>query len=344
VDVATDLFALFATPEETGEAVRRLSALGVADRDITILSHVPYEPEVVGRSSPQRGGMGPVGAIGGALGVLTALLLAGVVFLLYPLDQGGQPVLPFPPSIIILVEVTMLVTMWTLFFGFVLVNRMPTFGRPAYSQEITAGKIGLLTPVASERLESAVDALRQSGAEVLEQLDSDRQPKRRDWRLFIGLVGGMLVLAIVALLMFTYNSIRIQFASEMENQESIAYVQGPRLAAPTAAVPIQGPVLIGGQVASEPVAATAESLQRGGVLFGITCAVCHGETGRGDGPLAGYFSPGPRDLTTADIQQRPKPALFLVVTQGFGVMPSLQENLAVQQRWDVINYVLSLSE
>jgi mono/diheme cytochrome c family protein len=342
--MASNLFALFLTPEDTGDAVRRLSELGVTDRDIAVLSHVPYDPEVLGRSSAQRGGMGPVGAIGGALGILTALLLAGVVFLLYPLDQGGQPVLPFPPSIIILVEVTMLLTMWTLFFGFLVVNRMPTFGRPAYSHEITAGKIGLIAPVQDERMARAVELLRQSGAETVEQLDSDRQPWQNDWRLFIGLVAGMVVLAIVAVMMFAYAAIRIPFTSEMQNQESIAYVQGPRLAAPTAAVPIQGPVLINGQVASEPIASTSASLQRGQVLFRIVCVVCHGESGRGNGPLAGYFSPSPRDLTAAGIHQEPKSALFLVVTQGFGVMPSLQENLSAEQQWDVINYVLSLNE
>jgi mono/diheme cytochrome c family protein len=344
VDVASKLFALFDTPEDTGEAVRRLSELGVTDREITVFSHVPYEPKVLGRPPTRLGSMGPIGAAGAALGVLTALVLAGVAFLLYPLDQGGQPVLPLPPSIIILVEVTMLATMWALFFGFVLVNRMPAFGMPPYSHEIAAGKVGLLAAVGAERIANAMEVLRQSGADTVEELGADREPKQRDWRLFIGLVAGMLLLGGVGLMMFAYASIRIPFTSEMANQESIAYLQGPRLAAPTEAVPVQGPVLIDGQVASEPAVATRDSLQRGQVLFGITCAVCHGDSARGDGPLAGFFSPAPRDLTSAAVHQLPKPELFLVVTQGFVDMPNLQENLSVQQRWDVINYVQSLSE
>jgi mono/diheme cytochrome c family protein len=128
----------------------------------------------------------------------------------------------------------------------------------------------------------------------------------------------------------------------MEHQTSIAYEQGPRLSAPASAVPVQGPVLIADQPATEPVAATVNSLQRGQVLFRINCVVCHGETGQGNGRLSSLLTPKPADLTGDAVKGLMDADVFLVISQGRGRMPSLAENLDVVSRWDVINHVRSL--
>jgi mono/diheme cytochrome c family protein len=159
------------------------------------------------------------------------------------------------------------------------------------------------------------------------------------------LVAGIAVVILLAVGAFIpYGIIPISYPSQMENQVSIGYEQGPRRVVPAEAVPVQGPVLVAGQPASEPVPATANSLQRGKVLYGITCIVCHGETGAGNGKLAGFFTPKPADLTGASAQGLSNNRMFLVITQGFGVMPSIAENLDVQDRWDVINYIHTLKK
>ncbi len=101
-------------------------------------------------------------------------------------------------------------------------------------------------------------------------------------------------------------------------------------------MPIQGPVLISGAPASEPISPTVASFQRGQVLFNVNCALCHGETGVGDGPLSQYFAPRPADLTGSVVRSVPDSTIFLVITQGFGSMPSLAENLLPVERWDVV--------
>jgi mono/diheme cytochrome c family protein len=141
-----------------------------------------------------------------------------------------------------------------------------------------------------------------------------------------------------------YDVIKIPFPSQMIEQESIAYEQGPRLAAPAASVPIQGLVLVAGQPASQPVPSGPDSIQRGKVLFNINCYMCHGETGQGNGKLSGYFNPKPFDLTSADVQKLPDSEIFLVISQGRGQMPSLAENLSASERWDVINFVRTLKK
>jgi mono/diheme cytochrome c family protein len=144
--------------------------------------------------------------------------------------------------------------------------------------------------------------------------------------------------------LIAYGIIPLPFPSQMVEQVSVDYQQGPRLAAPAESIPFQGPDLIGGQPASAPLPATSNSIQRGQILFDLNCSMCHGQDGTGNGPLKGYFSPPPVDLTGSAAQSLSDAGLFLVITQGFGPMPSLAENLNPAERWDVVNYVRTLKK
>jgi mono/diheme cytochrome c family protein len=43
--------------------------------------------------------------------------------------------------------------------------------------------------------------------------------------------------------------------------------------------------------------------QEGKQLFSVKCAACHGENGKGDGPLASNFDPRPRDFALPEFSQ-----------------------------------------
>jgi mono/diheme cytochrome c family protein len=72
--------------------------------------------------------------------------------------------------------------------------------------------------------------------------------------------------------------------------------------------------------------------------------MCHGPNGDGKGTLNGFFNPKPADLTAAAAQKLTDAEVFLVITQGFGPMPSLAESLSPTERWDVVNHVRSLKK
>lgn len=329
-----------ATP--TANTIDQLRQLGVPDENITVMSGIPYRAGMLGRPRPRRR-VGLIALIGAGLGLLTGLFLTVGIFLLYPLAQGGQPIVPIPPSLIILFETTMLGTMWAAFFGLLGENRFPVFKSQIYDPRITEGHIGVLAEVDEALAEQVEQVLTANGAHHLHR---DRAGERTDIRLtlFWAAVAGVVVVLVVAVLLVAYNVVPLSFPSQMVDQDSVGPQQGPRLAAPAGAVPVQGPVLIAGQPASEPVPATANSLQRGRVLFDIDCAVCHGPAGTGDGPLSGFFSPAPADLSRDQVQNLSDDELFLIITQGRGLMPSLAENLNVVERWDVVNYVRSLKK
>jgi len=89
-----------------------------------------------------------------------------------------------------------------------------------------------------------------------------------------------------------------------------------------------------------PVPATAESVARGAYLYQITCLVCHGPEGRGDGPVGQVFEPKrPVDLNDAYTQDQADGQIFFTLTRGRVTMPFYRDALSQQERWDVINYL-----
>lgn len=88
-----------------------------------------------------------------------------------------------------------------------------------------------------------------------------------------------------------------------------------------------------------PVPATVESVARGAFLYRINCAVCHGDEGRGDGPVGRKFDPSPADLNDKHTQSQTDGQLFFTLTRGRVEMPSYRDALSQRERWDVINYL-----
>jgi mono/diheme cytochrome c family protein len=337
------LLALFPEAESAAQAIGQLRQLGLPDAKITVMSGIPLKPEMLDRP-PERHGLARITLTGTALGLLTALFLTAGIFLLYQLHQGGQPLIPLPPSLIVFFEVSMLGTMGLTFVGLFLVNRFPVLKPTAYDRRITEGYIGVAVALEEALWDRAQSALTAAGAAECQRLPAS---PRRDTRnlLFWAGVGVVALGGLVFLGLWAYDVIKIPFYTQMAIQPSVDYDQAPRLAAPPGAVPVQGPELIAGQPASEPLPATPDSLQRGHVLFDITCAICHGPTGVGDGKVGAFFAPTkPADLTSPAIQNLSPNQLFVIITQGAGLMPSLAETLSAQERWDVINYVHTLKK
>ena len=102
----------------------------------------------------------------------------------------------------------------------------------------------------------------------------------RAWRglIFIGLV----LLPFIVLPLFTYEVIKIDFQTDMADQPSIGYQEGPRLLPPERSVPVTGKAIVLDTLPTNPVPADESSLQRGGILFSIYCSTCHGENGQGE--------------------------------------------------------------
>jgi mono/diheme cytochrome c family protein len=94
-----------------------------------------------------------------------------------------------------------------------------------------------------------------------------------------------------------------------------------------------------------PVDADATSVAEGKAQYTKLCSECHGESGKGDGEMAGDLNPKPPDLTDADWKHGASDGeIFVVIRDGVkGTgMKSFAKKMTTHQMWDVINYIRSI--
>jgi mono/diheme cytochrome c family protein len=156
-------------------------------------------------------------------------------------------------------------------------------------------------------------------------------------------IGVLAIIVLIVVELFAYDVIKINWNSFMKIQPSFHPMVDP-LPIPTDSIPIDGPAYISALGApANPIKTDQTSIARGNELFDVTCITCHGLSGKGDGPIASYLQNKPADLTGLVVRSLSDGGIFLVISNGVqGKMPPLNENLTVQERWDVVNYVRTL--
>ena len=88
-----------------------------------------------------------------------------------------------------------------------------------------------------------------------------------------------------------------------------------------------------------PVRATPESLNMGRSLYEVHCGTCHGDQGRGDGPVGLKFVVAPMDLTMDYVQLQPDGQIFFTISHGSIAMPFYRDSIPEDDRWHVVNYI-----
>lgn len=93
------------------------------------------------------------------------------------------------------------------------------------------------------------------------------------------------------------------------------------------------------------LATSPETLALGAEIYQANCAVCHGETGRGDGVDAASLATPPTDFTSqAVMAAKSVQDLYRATTQGIAPsMPAFEEELNQEERWAVATYLRSFT-
>jgi mono/diheme cytochrome c family protein len=92
-----------------------------------------------------------------------------------------------------------------------------------------------------------------------------------------------------------------------------------------------------------PVRADDRSLSAGKAIFAKECMTCHGESGKGNGPDAADLSTQPPDFAAPAVADQSDGELFWKMTQGRKPMPSYGRMLSEDERWNLVNYIRSIS-
>lgn len=99
-----------------------------------------------------------------------------------------------------------------------------------------------------------------------------------------------------------------------------------------------------GDTMTNPVPGTDAVLTTGAEAFQTYCAVCHGVSGEGDGPLVGTGKlPFATNLMLQPTIDRSDGYIYGIVRVGRGLMPSYRR-IPTAERWAVVHYVRYLQD
>lgn len=103
-----------------------------------------------------------------------------------------------------------------------------------------------------------------------------------------------------------------------------------------------------GEELVNPVPFSEEALATGKAQYTIYCAMCHGITGKGDGPLhkSGKFTAKPTSLVDDLVKGRKDGEIYHVITVGTlsGLMGAHGPQISPENRWNIIHYVRELGK
>jgi ActD protein len=133
------IYGLYPDGQAAQQAVNRLRAAGFADREITVLSPQPMEDYEFGQRDKATW-MWWIACGGALLGMASALGLAWLTEVSWPIDVGGLPIFAWWPNLIITFELTMLGAILATVVTLVVTARL---GRRStiYDPEVSDGKI-----------------------------------------------------------------------------------------------------------------------------------------------------------------------------------------------------------
>lgn len=83
--------------------------------------------------------------------------------------------------------------------------------------------------------------------------------------------------------------------------------------------------------------------QKGELLYSKLCWTCHGKNGKGEGPAAANLNPKPKNFSSVELQKQTDGELFWKLSNGKGMMVPYKHSLNEEKRWQLINYIRTLS-
>lgn len=163
----------FTEIEPTVDALDALRGLGIADDQISVMSSLPYSTNILGRPSV-RTRLPLISLVSAVLGLLAGIFFTVITPHLYIIRVGGQPIVPFPPTALLMYEFIMLLLIVGTFGGFLALNHFPSSEPQYYDPRLNDGRISILVECPADQRADAVAALEAHGAEDV------HEPERRE--------------------------------------------------------------------------------------------------------------------------------------------------------------------
>lgn len=95
---------------------------------------------------------------------------------------------------------------------------------------------------------------------------------------------------------------------------------------------------------TNPLKGNTTAAEEGKKIYKQMCAICHGNTGKGDGMAGMSLNPRPTNFTTEKVQSQTDGAIYWKLTEGRPPMASYKNILKEEQRWQLVNYIRTLKK
>lgn len=158
--------------------------------------------------------------------------------------------------------------------------------------------------------------------------------RRGPVKIIVPLIIVLAVAGYVLYLMFSGPRMRVQ--------PTILPYQALMPAVPEGTAPVAWAQTPSPESLRNPVADTETTRRIGQAYYRDYCAFCHGQAGRGDGPVGRSYVPTPTDLTTPAVRGLSDGALYQGMLTGVGHTPVLGYVVDPNAPWYIIHYVRSL--
>ncbi|MEJ2737793.1 MAG: DUF3341 domain-containing protein [Anaerolineae bacterium] len=158
--------------DPTAAALERLRGLGIPDEDVTVISGLPYSAEILGRPHIKNR-LPRISLVSALVGLGAGIFFTVITPYLYIIRVGGHPIVPIPPTAILLYEFIMLLLIVGTFGGFLVLNHFPSNEPQYYDPKVTDGRISLVIHTPADKEAEVVAVLEELGAEIT------REPERR---------------------------------------------------------------------------------------------------------------------------------------------------------------------
>ncbi len=164
------VYALYSDPDTVQRAVDGLRAVGLTERQITVLSSQPFE-EYEFSHRDQATWLPWVSVCGGLVGMSLGYFLTTTTQRAWPIVTGGMPIVAVWPNLIITFELTMICAILTTVVALLVTVELPSFKSKLYDPEVSDGMIlvGVAYPPEAS-LAAVEEALRMNGTGQLKTI------------------------------------------------------------------------------------------------------------------------------------------------------------------------------
>jgi hypothetical protein len=154
-------------------ALGGLQSLGIPEEDVTVMSSLPWSPEILGRPHTKTS-LTKIAIVSALVGLGLGIFFVVITPYLYIIRVGGHPIVPVPPTLLLLYEFIMLALIIGTFGSFLVLNRFPKRGPQYYDPELTNERISLVVHTPADKKADVVAVLEEHGGEVVQD------PERRE--------------------------------------------------------------------------------------------------------------------------------------------------------------------